>query len=172
MKSWLKRLSLRKIGPVKLFGIGLPLAFLFIQLLGPVKTNPPFETSRTLAAQLRVTTQVKGILERACQNCHSHETEWPWYSNVAPVSWFVIDHVDHARREMNFSNWAQYDRKKMITRLEEMCELVTEAEMPLPPYLWMHDEAHLTADDVRTLCEWSAAEQERLMEFSILSPEE
>ena len=95
MRSWLERWSLREVGPLKLFGIGLPLAFLFIQLLGPVKTNPPFEPSRTLVAQLKVTPQVKGILERACQNCHSYETEWPWYSNVAPVSWFVIDHVDH-----------------------------------------------------------------------------
>ena len=155
----------------KLFGVVL-FGFLFIQFLGPGKTNPPVEDSQTLMVQLEVTPKVKNILERACQNCHSYETQWPWYSNVAPISWFVIDHVNHARREMDLSNWGQYDRNKMIHKLEELCELVEQGEMPLPPYLWMHDEAYLAAEDVRILCEWSTTERERLMEIATNSPEE
>jgi hypothetical protein len=155
----------------KLLGVGL-FGFLFIQFLGPGKTNPPVENSQTLTVQLEVTPKVKNIIERACQNCHSYETQWPWYSNVAPVSWFVIDHVNHARREMDLSNWAQYDRNKMIHKLEEMCELVEQGEMPLSPYLWMHDEAYLAVEDVNILCEWSTAERKRLAEIDTIFLEE
>ncbi len=156
---------------LKLLGVVL-FGFLLIQFLGPDKTNPPVEDSQTLIVQLEVTPQVKNILERACQDCHSYETQWPWYSNVAPVSWFVIDHVNHARREMDLSNWGQYNRNKLILKLEELCELVEQGEMPLPPYLWMHDKAYLAAEDVKTLCEWSITERERLMEIATISPEE
>jgi len=53
--------------------------------------------------------QVAGILDRACADCHSNKTRWPWYSHVAPVSWFVIDHVNHGRSHLNFSEWGRYD---------------------------------------------------------------
>ena len=60
----------------------------------------------------------------------------------------------------------------MIHKLEELCELVEQGEMPLPPYLWMHGDAYLAAEDVRILCEWSTTERERLMEIAVISPEE
>ena len=140
--------------------IGIPVLFVLSQFLGPKKTNPPLDPLRGIEAQLNVTPEVSRIFKRACQNCHSHKTQWPWYSNVAPVSWFVIDNVNFARREMNLSDWAQYSQEEATHLLEEMCELVETAEMPLLPYRWMHDEAHLSEQDVSTLCEWTEAEQE------------
>ena len=141
--------------PGKWFLISVPSLLVLVQLLGPERTNPPFDPSRTISSRLEVPADVSGILRRACHSCHSHQTVWPWYSNLTPVSWYVVDHVDRGRSELNLSDWARYDRAQMISLLEEMCELVTKGEMPLEPYLWMHKEAHLTRGDVTTLCEWT-----------------
>ncbi|MDA2924509.1 heme-binding domain-containing protein [Acidobacteria bacterium AH-259-O06] len=143
--------------------IAVPTLFIFIQFLGPEKTNPPINPPRTIAAHVQIPPEINAIFERACQNCHSHKTQWPWYSNLAPISWFVIDHVNFGRSHINLSDWAQYDQEKQISLFEEICEIVEKGEMPLEPYLWMHDKAHLTQQDIRAICEWTMAEQKRLM---------
>ncbi len=144
--------------------IGVPAFLLLIQFLGPEKSNPPIDPLRPVEAHLKVTSQVSALFERACQNCHSHKTEWPWYSKVAPVSWFVIDNVNLGRSHMNFSDWANYDREEVIRLLEETCELVKTGDMPTRPYQWMHDESHLGEEDIGVICEWAEGEKTRLLE--------
>ena len=127
-----------------------------IQLIRPARTNPPTDPARTLKARLQLPEEVGRVLDRACRDCHSHETRWPWYSNVAPVSWLLVDHVNHGRRHVNFSDWASYSAAEADKRISEMCEQVREGEMPMTSYLWLHDEARLAKDDVDTICKWSA----------------
>ena len=137
------------------FLIGIPSLLVLIQFLGPEKTNPSVDPDREIVNLYSVPPSVEAILRRSCFNCHSHETVWPWYSNVAPVSWFVIDHVNFGRDHMNLSDWAHYDREETDELFEEMCVLVREREMPLPPYLWMHKEARLGDQAVEMLCQWT-----------------
>ncbi|MCH8819198.1 MAG: heme-binding domain-containing protein [Acidobacteria bacterium] len=144
--------------------MGIPAFLVLIQLVGPRKTNPPVVPAEGIEAHLKADPEVSRILERACRNCHSHQTQWPWYSNVAPVSWFVIDNVNFGRRKMNLSTWDQYDREETVHLLEEMCALVEAGEMPLRPYLWMHEEARLSEQDVRMICRWSQGEVRRVIE--------
>ena len=82
---------------LKWIGLILAVAAIGAQFKRPPQTNPVAEPSRSLEAMTQMTPQVSAILDRACRDCHTNRTEWPWYSNVAPVSWFVIDHVDHGR---------------------------------------------------------------------------
>lgn len=140
----------------------LVILFLAIQVIRPAKTNPQVPPERAIHAQMEVPAEVRAILERSCRDCHSAETRWPWYSHVAPVSWLVIDDVNDARNKMNLSDWAQYDTKKADEILGDICEQVSMNEMPLPSYRWMHRDAHLSAQEVRTLCEWTEREQEKL----------
>ena len=77
-----------------------------MQLVRPARTNPPTDRPRTLFARVTVSAADRRGAERACRDCHSNDTRWPWYSNVAPVSWFVIDHVNHGRSHFNYSDWA------------------------------------------------------------------
>jgi hypothetical protein len=100
------------------------------------------------------------ILRRSCSDCHSNDSRWPWYSYVAPVSWWLTDHVSHARQHMNFSEWGTYDQKKRADLLDEICMQTEMKEMPLPSYLLIHRDARLSESDVRTLCQWSEAAQE------------
>jgi len=137
-------------------------ALIGLQFVRPARTNPAVDPSQTIHARQQVNPQVAAILDRSCQDCHSNTTRWPWYSNVAPVSWFVIDHVNHARSHMNLSEWGSLDNRKASKKLEEICEEVQDGEMPLESYTYIHWSAKLSPDDVKTLCEWTAAERARI----------
>ena len=85
----------------RLMGIPLIAAAIGIQFIRPARTNPAIDPTRTLAATTELPHETAVVLERACRDCHSNDTRWPWYSNVAPISWFVIDHVNHGRSHFN-----------------------------------------------------------------------
>ena len=139
--------------------LGMAGLALVIQFIRPARTNPPIDPSRTLEAAVTVPPQEAKILSRACADCHSNQTLWPWYSNVAPVSWFVIDHVNQGRRHMNFSAWlrpgiddpAQYTRQKF----RSACNRVKTGNMPLLSYLLLHPSARLSPADVDAICGWA-----------------
>jgi hypothetical protein len=125
-----------------------------IQFVRPARTNPATDPGRTLAATTPVPHETARMLERACRDCHSNDTRWPWYSNVAPVSWLVIDHVNHGRRHFNYSDWAKYDQRERDRLLKNSCTLARKGDMPMPSYTWMHREARLSDADVEALCGW------------------
>ena len=130
-----------------------------IQAIRPARTNLAVNPSHTLEAIVAVPPQVESILQRACYDCHSDETRWPWYSNVAPVSWFVIDHVDSGRRHANFSDWLRRNTKDPTQytreRFEAICKQVQIREMPLWSYLLVHRNASLSQADIETMCQWT-----------------
>jgi hypothetical protein len=104
---------------------------------------------------MQVEPKVASILDRSCADCHSNKTRWPWYSNVAPVSWFVIGHVNDGRRDLNFSEWGNYDLRRQNARLQQMCDLASSGTMPLSSYTPLHSGSKLTAADVKALCDWT-----------------
>jgi hypothetical protein len=142
--------------------IGLCL-FAIAQFIRPAKTNPASEGSRALEAQIMVDPKVAAILDRSCADCHSNKTRWPWYAIVAPVSWFVIDHVNHGRSHLNFSEWGSYDKKEQQNLLQGMCGLTKGGDMPLSSYTPMHPGSKLTMEDVGTICTWVNAQQQLLL---------
>ncbi len=155
---------------VRIIGL-LLLAFLLgAQLVRPAKTSPAVEQNRTLAAMMAVPDEVHNVLARACGDCHSHQTVWPWYSNVAPVSWLVVNHVNEARRKLNLSDWAKYSPQQARHKLEEICDVVTSGEMPLQSYLLLHPAAKLTPDEVAALCAWTKSARQSLAEESPPEP--
>lgn len=147
----------------------LGLAFGVMQFFGPAKTNPPVDETKIIAASTPVPAEISAILTRACYDCHSNQTRWPWYSHVAPVSWFVVGHVNDARRHLNFSEWAAYNSKRMKRKLEEIKEEVQDGAMPLPSYLPLHPEAKLSPTDVQALVAWAIAEHELLAQADSLA---
>ena len=126
-----------------------------IQFVRPPRTNPATDPARTLAARMEVPPAAAAVLERACRDCHSNETRWPWYSNLAPVSWWVIDHVDHGRSHFNYSDWARYERSDALRLLRNVCDMSRQEKMPMPSYLVMHRSARLSERDVAALCDWA-----------------
>lgn len=129
-----------------------------IQFVRPTRTNPASDPAAALAPRVQVPADVSTILDRSCRDCHSNDTRWPWYSNVAPVSWWMIDHVNHGRRHFNYSEWARYNNGQQQNLLKQSCTLVRRGDMPLPSYLRMHD-ARPTAMDIQALCAFADALQ-------------
>ena len=142
--------------------IVLVVLFLGIQLMRPARSNPPVDESQTIEARTQMTPQVKAIFERSCNDCHSNKTVWPWYTNVAPISWWIVGHINEARQLMNLSEWGKLDRDRQDRKLRQICDEVTDGGMPLPSYLPMHPKAKLSDQDKKTLCDWTSAERQRL----------
>jgi hypothetical protein len=128
-----------------------------VQLIRPARTNPPTDPSRTLAASLPLPPAAQAVLERSCRDCHSNDTRWPWYSNVAPMSWMLIDHVNSGRRHFNYSEWAGYAPEKSRKVLHGICEETRQGSMPVGSYTLLHRDARLSDADVQTLCAWTTA---------------
>ncbi len=128
MKKFIRRASLF-----------LVVAFVAIQLVpyGREHTNPPVQAEPSWNAP-----RTRELAARACFDCHSNESRWPWYSNVAPASWLVQRDVDEGREQLNFSEWTRVFREA-----EEAAELAGEGEMPPWFYLPLHPEAKLSESE-------------------------
>jgi Haem-binding domain len=126
--------------------------FISAQFIRPVRDNPPTPAGSLLG---KATPPVASILDRACRDCHTNETRWPWYTSVTPTNWFIADHVHHGREHLNLSLWASYDEDEQDKFLGNMCDLAQRRRMPLPSYLIIHREAKLSDADVETLCNWT-----------------
>lgn len=127
----------------------LGIVFVLIQLIQPERTNPP------VVSEIDAPPAVAAILERACYDCHSHETDWPWYAYLAPVSWWVVDHVNHGRGDLNFSDWPVLDFEALEHAFHDIDEQIAEDEMPLKSYRLLHPEARLTPEEKQTLRTWA-----------------
>jgi hypothetical protein len=121
-----------------------------IQFVPVERTNPPVE--RDVPAP----PGVKAVLRRACYDCHSNETHWPWYSRIAPISWMVARDVREGRAELNFSTWNLYSAKERVSKLNGSWETVAEGEMPLRFYVAPHRRARLSGHDLALLQGWAA----------------
>lgn len=135
---------------------------LVIQFTGPARSNPIAVEHQNVEAHLQVTPPVAAILDRSCNDCHSNKTRWPWYSRVAPVSWLVVDHVNHGRSHLNFSEWGRFDRREAADMLSVICKEVKSGTMPLSSYTPLHPGLELSGDDVKLLCDWTNAERGRI----------
>jgi len=128
--------------------------FIGLQAIPAERGNPPVDSSRTIFASEALPAKVEMVLRRSCQDCHSNQTRWPWYSYVAPMSWIVAHDVHAARRQMNFSEWAGYSEKKREERLNGICEQVVNGDMPEGKYALIHRRARISADERAAICQW------------------
>ncbi len=132
----------------------LLIAFVVMQFIRIDKTNPAVVAENDFITITEPSDEIKTMLHNACYDCHSNETKYPWYSNVAPVSWWLKHHVDEGREHLNFSEWGTYSLKRQNHKLHECAEEVEEGEMPMSSYTIAHGEASLSADQKEKLAEW------------------
>jgi hypothetical protein len=123
--------------------------FLVAQLIRFERTNPP------VTSDVPARPEEKAMLRRACYDCHSNETVWPWYSAIAPVSWLVTRDVRAGRDELNFSAWTSYTTERLHKKLKETIDTLNEGEMPPWYYTLIHPTARLAEVDRAALKEWA-----------------
>ena len=135
--------------------IGLLIVLVIIQFIHPTKNQSESISANDITKSFGVPDDVQGILKKACNDCHSNNTVYPWYSKIQPVDWWLNDHVVDGKRHLNFSEFITYPAKKQRKKLEEVIETVKEGEMPLNSYTWIHKEAILTDAEKLTLSNWA-----------------
>ena len=136
---------------VKQAGIVFVIALAVAQFLRPDRTNPPTDASHTIAAQAGTGSELAAVLDRACSDCHSNATRWPWYTEIAPVSWLMTYGVNEGRKAVNFSEWTAYSPARQRMLLALSCRDVSSGKMP-GPYAMLHPEMRLSPRDIETVC--------------------
>lgn len=145
---------------IKKILIGAVVILVAIQFVNVDKTNPPVDETLTLKAP----EEVMAVLKQSCFDCHSNETKWPSYADIAPMSFVVADHVKDARRAMNFSQWNLITKETKVLRLKRAIVTVKNGMMALPSYVAAHEEAELSPEDKNILINWFESELKTLGE--------
>jgi hypothetical protein len=133
----------------------LLIALIVIQFFHPGKNQTGGNQPRNIASVYALPANVKTILDKACADCHSNNTVYPWYSKIQPVDWWMAGHVDEGKRELNFDEFATYELRRQYHKLEEISKTVKEEEMPLNSYTWIHKNAILTDEEKNSMIAWA-----------------
>lgn len=133
----------------------LLLTFIVIQFFRPVKNRTEGISNNDISKLYPVPEAVGSILKTSCYDCHSNNTVYPWYAEIQPAAWWLADHVQEGKKELNFSEFAAYRIGRQYRKLEEINKQIKENEMPLDSYLWIHQGAKLNEQQKLTLTTWA-----------------
>lgn len=133
--------------------LGILVVLVLIQFVRPEK-NQSKDGANDITTVMQVPENVKEIIKTSCADCHSNYTKYPWYSEIAPVSWYLAQHVNEGKEHLNFSEWAAYNNDQRKHVLEDLEEELEEHEMPLKSYLLLHKEAEMTKEQYTVLLSW------------------
>jgi hypothetical protein len=135
--------------------LGLLLLFVAAQFWRPARNAAAAPGPNDINVKHPVPAKVQALLQRACYDCHSNNTHYPWYAAVQPVRWWLDGHINEGKQHLDFSDFGSYTAKRAAKRLEEVDDEVTDHRMPLPSYIWMHPAARLTPDEIKLLANWA-----------------
>lgn len=144
--------------------LGLLILFVIVQFIRPEKNKGLAGTDKAITHFVQVPDTVKSILKVSCYDCHSNHTNYPWYSEISPVSLWLANHVKKGKAELNFSDFSQYTARRQKNKLTSIAEQVEGQEMPLKSYLLLHGNARLSAGQIQLIKDWvdsAKAELER-----------
>jgi len=143
-----------------------------MQFIRPEKNISTSPSAANIANHYPMSDDVKAILGKACNDCHSNNTYYPWYASVQPLGWWLDHHVDEGKGELNFDDFLNYKPKKARHKMEEVNEMVKEGEMPLKSYTLVHREAKLSLEEKLKLAEWSVSVMKAIEDEHQLQPVE
>jgi len=134
--------------------IGVLICLILIQFV-PVDThNPSSLPEKDFIVFNKAPQEVAQVLKTSCYDCHSFETVYPWYFNIAPVSWWLKHHINEGREKLNFSIWGDYDDKRKIKKTDESIKMIDEGEMPMWSYTLAHKEAAMDQTQKKIVMDW------------------
>ncbi len=147
---------------IKKILVFLLIALIVIQFFHPKKNQAAGPQPNYIGNAFTVPAEVKSILAKACNDCHSNNTRYPWYSRLQPADWWLDDHVKEGKKELNLDEYTHKSLRFQYHKLEEIAEQVKEGEMPLDSYTWIHKEAKLTDAEKSTLISWADGLREEM----------
>jgi hypothetical protein len=138
---------------LKYFSILLLLTLVVIQFIKPDKNNDGYQSVALFEKEIVPTKEIAMILKNNCYDCHSDQTNYPWYNNISPINYWLEEHIVDGKKHFNVSAWDAYSARKKDHKLEELVEYVEQGEMPLDSYTWLHGD--LSNQDTQTLLQWA-----------------
>ena len=138
---------------LKYFSILLLLTLVVIQFIKPDKNNDGYQSVALFEKEIVSTKEIAMILKNNCYDCHSDQTNYPWYNNISPINYWLEEHIVDGKKHFNVSAWDAYSARKKDHKLEELVEYVEQGEMPLDSYTWLHGD--LSNQDTQTLLQWA-----------------
>jgi hypothetical protein len=133
--------------------LGILIVIILIQFIRPEK-NSSNEGTNAISNVMDVPENVQEIIKTSCADCHSNTTKYPWYSEIAPISWYLASHVNDGKKHLNFSEWGSYNNYQKEHILKDLKKVLKSKEMPLNSYLWIHNEAAVTPEQYKILLDW------------------
>lgn len=152
-----------KIWSKILMGIIIILLIIQIPVFNPEKNYTEADAVNAITTKYEVPMDVQMHLYNACYNCHSNYTEYPWYYNIQPISWWMDHHIDEAKAHLNFSEFASYSPQEAAHAFHEIQEVMEHQVMPLEYYTKMHEKAQLTDEEYKAVAEWAGKMSEKLL---------
>lgn len=149
---------------------GVVILMVVIQFFRPGRNEGEAYGANDITKVVSTPAEVKSILEKACNDCHSDHTDYPWYTNIQPVGWWMANHVNDGKRHLNFSQFNTYKLTRKIHKLEETAEQVKEGEMPMSSYTWMYAAAKLSDAEKETLINWALNAKAALDTVKVAGP--
>jgi Haem-binding domain len=140
---------------IKRIFVFLLLAFIVIQFIHPKANKASGDQPNHIGKTFAIPGDVKTILEKACNDCHSNNTQYPWYANIQPVDWWLTNHIKEGKAHLNFDEYTNRSLRYQYHKMEETIEMVKENEMPLDSYTWIHKNAKLTEDEKSKIVSWA-----------------
>ena len=140
----------------------LLVALIAIQFFHPKKNVSKGPQANYIGTKYTVPADVKQILDKACNDCHSNNTRYPWYSKIQPVHWWLNDHIEDGKKALNFDEYTNKRLRYQYHKMEEVEEMVQDNKMPLKSYLWIHKDAKLTPEEKEKLHAWTHAIRDTL----------
>lgn len=139
---------------VKKISIGLLVIFAAAQFINPTKNESSLVSESDFITIETPPQQLADIITSSCYDCHSNNSNYPWYDRITPVNFWVEDHIKHGKGHLNFSEWNTYSAKKKAHKLDEFIEMIEDKSMPLASYTLIHPEAKLTDSEIKSLTDW------------------
>ena len=144
---------------LKKIGWFLLLVFVVAQFFQPEKNEGNVTSLNTFIEETKPSENAHKILKKACFDCHTDATNYPWYSSVTPINFWLADHVNHGKDELNFSNWSEYSLKRKEHKMKEVWEEIEKGKMPLDSYTWTHFDARLSEEEMEQIVTWAKSVQ-------------
>jgi Haem-binding domain len=133
----------------------LLVALIVIQFIHPKKNKSEGPQTNYIGNSFAMPGDVKQILAKACNDCHSNNTRYPWYANLQPVHWWMNNHINDGKKGINFDEYTQKSLRFQYHKMEDLIEQVKEGDMPLNSYTWIHKDAKLTTEEKNKLMDWA-----------------
>ncbi|MBL7722057.1 MAG: heme-binding domain-containing protein [Chitinophagaceae bacterium] len=130
-------------------------ALVVIQFIHPKKNKSEGPQPNYIGNNYNIPEDVKTILAKACNDCHSNNTRYPWYATLQPVHWWLEKHVKDGKKHINYDEYTNRPLRYQYHKMEETIEMIKEGEMPLNSYTWTHKDAKLTDEEKSKLTGWA-----------------